>query len=229
MVVFLMLGDKLLIAQLRDMHGVAAGLHGIAGVRVQPRHHGALGHAGDIGVSALHLVIYNALEHGLALLVKFQPPALLPEDIGHFHRQGMEHGIHIHIHQVVEILLVPAADGINGFIRVGHGVEEGLQGAFQQLHEWLLHRIFVAAVEDGVLQNVEHAGAVCGDGAESNGKGHVFVRPLEPAQFRAALFMGHFPQNALHFLDFLLANQGKMVLLDDFLYHIDARSCVLIG
>ena len=94
-----------------------------------------------------------------------------------------------------------------------------MQGAFQQLHKGLLHRVFVTAVEHGVLQNVENAGAVTGDGAKCNGKGHIFVCPLEPAELCTAFFMGHFPKGTLHLRDLPPAQQGKMVLLDNLLNH----------
>ena len=214
-----MLGDELLIAQLRDVGRVAAGLHAVAVIGEQPGHHGPLQHPGRVGEGSLHFVVNNALKHGLPGVVKFQPPALLPEHIGAFHRRGMQHRVQVDLHQVAEILPVPAAHGVDGLVRVGHGIEEGLQGAFQQLHKGLLDGIAVAARQHGVLQDMKHAGGVGGDGAQAHGKGHIFVLPLKPHQLRAALPMLHLPERPLHLLDLSAAQQGKMIILNDLLYH----------
>ena len=218
-VVFGVLGNELLIGQRGNMDRVAPGGMMIAGIREQIGHHGVLQDIGHIGVSALHLVVHHPLEHGGAVLGKFQPPALLPEDPGVGGGPGVEHRVHVDVHQVAEVLPVPAGHGVDRFVRVGHGVEEGLQGAFQQLHKRLLHRIFLTAVQHRMLQNVENAGGIGGDGAEAHGEGHVFLLPLEPHQLGPAFFVLHFPEGALHFFDLPGTAQGEMVLFKDSFCH----------
>ena len=53
------------------------------------------------------------------------------------------------------------------------------------------------SAQNGVLQNVEYAGVVPGQGPEGNGKGLVLLRPLHPAQLQAGFFVDHFIQGAV--------------------------------
>ncbi len=104
---------------------------------------------------------------------------------------GMEDGVHIDPDQIHEILIIPAGNRIHGLVGVGHGVEEGFQGAFHQFHEGLLYRIPVRAAQHRVLQNMEHTSVILRQGAEGDGKGLVLILAVQPDQARAAFIMLH--------------------------------------
>ena len=95
-------------------------------------------------------------------------PALLAVDVGLVTDGGSEYCVQIYAGQVQKILLVAAGNGVEGLVREGHGVEEGVHGALQQFHEGFLHGVLVGAAQHAVLQNVENAGAVFGDGLEGD-------------------------------------------------------------
>ena len=181
----LMGAPELLIGQLGDHRRIAAGGEPVAGVREEHGHDGLAHHVLGAGVGALHFVEDHALVAGHAVFVELIVPALLVEDLRLLINGRAEHCIQIHPHQIQEILVIPAGNGVAGLVREGHGVEEGVHGVLHQLHEGLLHRIFLRTAEDGMLQNVEHAGAVLRQGGEGNGKGLVVIRALEPGQLCA--------------------------------------------
>ena len=159
---------------------MAAADEAIAVVREQQPHGFRLHQLIHIGERALHLAVHNAIVVGLGILaVEFVVPALLHEDLGLFVDGGAEHRVQVDLHQVVEIPIVAAAYGVHRLVRVGHGVQEGLHGALQQIHEGLPDREALGAVEHAVLEDVENAGVVLRQGLEGNGEGLVFVRPVK--------------------------------------------------
>ena len=62
-----------------------------------------------------------------------------------------------------------------------------------------------------MLQDMEHPGVVLGDGAEGNGKGLVFLFPLQPDQIRAVFLIGHTVQGGLQFRQRLVVLPDKTV------------------
>ena len=185
-------GDELLVGQLGDALRVAAADEAVAAVREQQTHGLRLHQLADIGESTLHLAVYNAVVIGLGVLaVELIVPALLHEDLGLFVDGGAEHRVQIDLHQVVEIFVVAAAYRVDRLVRVGHGVQEGLHGALQQIHEGLPDGETPGAVEHAVLQNVEYAGVVLRQGLEGDGEGLVLVCPGEVQKLCLCLFVPH--------------------------------------
>ena len=109
---------------------------------------------------------------------------------------GSKDGIQIYAHQVEKILLVPAGNGVHGFIGKGDGVQKGVHGALHQVHKGLFHRVFFRTAQHTVLQNVEHARIVLGQGLEGYGKKLVHFSVIHPAQLRPGFIMGHLIQRA---------------------------------
>ena len=123
----------------------------------------------------------------------------------------MEDCVQIDVHQIEKILIVPAGNGIHRLVRVGHGVQEGLDGGFQQLHKGLLDRVFVGTAEDGVLQNMEYAGGIDGQSLEGDGKSLVLIRPIQPAELCAGFGMDIFVKAAIQFRQRSRADGDKAV------------------
>ena len=199
MVILPVVRDELLIGQVRDAGGIPAGVEAVAVVGTEECV-GLMGHdAHGGGHAALHLVEHHAL---VADLIAFPlvPPALLTEDLRFMVDGGVEHRVQIHVDQVEKILIVPGAHGIDGLIREGEGVQKGLHGAFQQLHEGLLYRIPVRAAEHRMLQDMEHAGGILRQGLEGDGEGLVLVRPVQPAELGPGAQMLHFHQAGVQLL-----------------------------
>ena len=91
---------------------------------------------------AFHLVENDTLDlGGIRLRVRNIVPALLHEGIGALQDIGMEDRVQIYVHQGLEILVVLTGDGVHRHLRPGHRVQEGIHGAFLQLHERVLQRI----------------------------------------------------------------------------------------
>ena len=202
MVIRLVEPDKLLIGQFRYKGGIAAGLVGIAVVREQNRAGIAVQHALRRGEGALHLIVNHAVDgqvvlRGLHLIV----PSLLQKDLGLPVNPRVKHAVHIHVHQVPEILVIAAGYRINGLVRVGHGVQEGVQRPLHQLHKGILHRKFLRSLKHAVLQDVRKSGAVLRRGAKSNAK-HLVIVVVGHQENPGAAF--HVLQNhslGIHFLD----------------------------
>ena len=103
--------------------------------------------------------------------------------------QRAEHRVEIDGHEVKEILLVAAGDGIHRLVAEGQGIEIGLHRALQQRDERLLHREAPRTVQNAVLKDVEHARVVLRERFEADGKGFVLVRAVEIQQLRACFLM----------------------------------------
>ena len=115
--------QEFLIAQLRDIYRVTAGIFAVAGIREHCRMDIAVQDTLRGGEHALHLVVYNAVVGELAFwLFQLVVPAFLHEDFLLFSDIRVEDRVHVNVHEVLEISVVAACDRINGLIRVSHGV-----------------------------------------------------------------------------------------------------------
>ncbi len=190
MVILLVEGDELVVIQLEDGIRVSSAFKAVGGVRKLR----LLAMPEDDGVhrreSSLHLVIDHASHLQFVIRgVQFIVPAFLVQDIGLLIDFGEEHRVQVNPGEVQEILVVGAAHRIHGHVRGGHGVDEGVHGAFDQLHEGGLSREVFGAVEHRVFQDVRASGVVFGDGLESHAKHLVAVVAGQMQQLRAALFV----------------------------------------
>jgi len=107
-------------------------------------------------------------------------PSLLFEDAGAVVDGGMEHGIEVDAHEVLEVGRVGGGHWVHGLVREGEGVQERLHRRLEQVHERFLDGIGVGAAEDGVLEDVEDAGVIRGWRLEGDGERRVVIGAGEP-------------------------------------------------
>ena len=141
-------GGKGFIGQLRDMFRVAAGNKAVAGVREQKPGYFPLQKGVRCGEGSLHLAEHHALDGKRAAFVQLVMPALLAENLRLGMEQRVQYRIHIDPQEIHEILAVPAGYRVDCPVWEGHGVEEGVQGAFHQFHKRFLYRIALRAAQD---------------------------------------------------------------------------------
>ena len=196
--------DILLIGQRRDGGRVASGDEAVGRVREHRPAQGVL----QLGVRrrqcALHLVVDDAAHRAVLVPV----PALLLEHAPVHHRQRAEHRVEVDVHQVLEIRLVGRCEGVDRLVREGHGIQEGGHAALEQLQKRRLHRVFLAARQHRVLEDVEHAGIVGGKGAESDAEGLVVVVVLHQQDSRPADVVGQHGQRPVLFGARLALDEG---------------------
>ncbi len=172
--------QELLVAELGDPARVAAAFLRVGGVRKELRAHAVVEHAHGVGERALHLVEDHAVvaqARGLARLVpvELEMPPLLLEDGLLGVDGGVQHRVHVHVHEVVEVLLVGGGHRVDRLVGVGHGVQERLHGALDEVHERLLDGVALRPAEHRVLEDMEDAGGVGGRRLKGDGKGLVLV------------------------------------------------------
>ncbi len=191
--------QELLVGERGNRARVATALVRIGGVGIERGVDGIVQHAHGVGQRTLHLVEHHAViaqralaqARGAALAlgalrqVQLVVPALLLKN-GWLGIDGrVEHRVQVHVHQVVQILLVGGGNGVDGLVGVGHGVEERLHGAFNQVHERLLDGEFGRSAQYRVLKNMKHAGGIGRRRLKANGKGLVFVVACQVQQASA--------------------------------------------
>ena len=211
---------ELFISQRRDDGRITAGIEAVAGIREQQRKHFVFRELIDAAHCALHLIEHNALIAECAVLILFDVPALLIEDIGILKDCRCKDRVEIDLGQIKKIAQIAARNRIHGLIREGHRIEKGVHRAFEQLNKRLADRILRGAAEDRVLQNMENAGAVLRQRFKGNGKQLVFQPVINPDKLCAGLFKCHFDDSAVQLLRFADARDGKaMQFLSDFFQH----------
>ena len=197
--------------QIGDVRRIAAGFVGVAVVREEKLHRLPERDGVRIRECPLHLRIDHAVQGETVLLVELVVPALLIERHPVLDGERMQHGVHVHVHQVEEVSVVARGDGIDGLVRIGHRVQEGRQRTLQEFDERLLDGVLLRAAEDGMLQDVRHARAVLRHGLERDRKGLVLVVALQPREFGAVLLVGHAPEASGHLGKFGDGLDGEVV------------------
>ena len=182
-----------LVGQGGDGRRVAARHKAVGGIR----EHRALQGILQLGIRGSQRTLHLVVDHAADRAVRVPVPALLLEHGRVHHSQRAEHRVQVDIHQVAEIGLVGGGKGVDRFVREGHCVEEGCHAAFEQLHKGGTDRVFFAARQHGVLQNVEHAGVIGGEGAEADAEGLVDVLVLHQQHGCAADVMGEQGQSTV--------------------------------
>ena len=196
--------QELLVGERGNRARVAAALVRIGGVGIQRGVDGVVQHAHGVGQRALHLVEHHAVIAqrarvqvlgagltgvALAVLALRQVQLVVPAFLLKNGRLGVdgrvEHRVQVHIHQVVQILLIGGGDGVDGLIGVGHGVEERLHRALDQIDERLLDGELGRSAQHRVLKNMEHAGGIGRRRLKANGEGLVLVVARQVQQARA--------------------------------------------
>lgn len=183
--------QELLVGERGNRARVTAALVRIGGVGIERGVDGVVQHAHGVGQRALHLVEHHAVIVQRALAqargavaalaldalrqVQLVVPALLLKNGGLGIDGRVEHRVQVHVHQVVQVLLVGGGNGVDGLVGVGHGVEERLHGALDQIDKRLLDGELGRSAQHRVLKNMEHAGGIGRRRLKANGKGLVFV------------------------------------------------------
>ena len=190
MVVFSVEIQKLLIGQIRNLCRVSSRLHAVGSIRKQHIENFPVQHFLRGGKCPLHLIVNHAVVFQRAILcLQLVAPAFLAEDFFLFIDGGIEHGIQIHMHQILKILIVAAGHRIHGLVRISHGVQECVQRSLHQLHKRILQREMPGSAQDTVLQNMGHTGAVRRRRPESNIEHLILVVVFQQHHARPALFM----------------------------------------
>ena len=195
--------QELLVGERGNRARVATALVRIGGVGIERGVDGVVQHTHGVGQRALHLVEHHAVIAQRALAqaggaafalgalrqVQLVVPALLLKNGGLGIDGRVEHRVQVHVHQVVQILLVGGGNGVDGLVGVGHGVEERLHGALDQVHERLLDGKLGRSAQHRVLKNMEHAGGIGRRRLKANGKGLVLVvaRQIQQASARSGV------------------------------------------
>ena len=120
--------QKLFIGKLRNILRIAAGFHAVGIVREKIIHNLSVQHLVRGRKCSLHLIIYNTIiGKRTFLLLQMVIPALLAENLLLLINVRVKNRIQINVHQILEILVITAGYRITGLIRVGHGIQEGIQ------------------------------------------------------------------------------------------------------
>ena len=176
------------VGEVRNLRRIAARVHPIGGVRVKRLLGDLAEDGGGRRIGPLHLVEHHTLVGERPLRrVELVMPAFLPEGV--FRDQRKQHRIEIHINEVVKVLQVLARHRIGGLVRKCHGVEEGVERPLQQFDEGLLHRIFAAAAQDRMFEDMRHPGRILGRGLEGDAENLVLVVIAERQHFRPGPFV----------------------------------------
>ena len=162
MVVVLVEALEGLVAEGGDGVGVAAGVQPVGVVRQDAAHLLPFDDPVQAGVGALHLVVDDPLDRQRRADVpdplEVQMVPLLFEML--LGEQRPEHGVAVDSGDVLEVLPVHAGAGVDGLVRVGHGVQETGQAGFQQLVERVFDGISRRAAQRRVLQDVRQPAVV---------------------------------------------------------------------
>ncbi len=103
--------------------------------------------------------------------------------------RGMKDRVHIDVHEVFEILPVRARDGIDRLVGIGHGIQEGIDGALRKLYEGILHGILLRTAEHGMLDDMGHAGGIGHGGPKAYIKDLVWILVFNNSDPRSAFFV----------------------------------------
>ena len=137
-----MSSEEILISQVRNICRISTRYVVIYAVREKSLLQAVLDMCIHGGKSTFHLIENNTVVERFILL-NFVVPALLTEDAVVMIDRGTEDRVKIYPCKIYEILLVLGGYRIHGLIREGHGVQEGIHGAFDQIQEGFLHGIII--------------------------------------------------------------------------------------
>mmetsp|Transcript_17361 Transcript_17361/g.37781 ORF Transcript_17361/g.37781 Transcript_17361/m.37781 type:complete len:233 (+) Transcript_17361:144-842(+) len=116
-------------------------------------------------------------------------PPLLRMHHGIANRPRMEHGVRVHIDQIVKILGILRCHDVTRPVRIRERVQKRLKRPLQQLHERILRRVLATAAQHAVFEDVGNAGAVLRGSAEGDSEALVIVVGREGEQLGARLFV----------------------------------------
>ena len=155
-------GEEVLVGEVRDGLGVAAGLAAVDGVGKEA----PVDVAGELLLGLrevrLHLVVDDAVDgDGAGGVRRVGGAEVVPLALeGVLGEKRVEDGVEVDVGEVEEILLDVAGDRVVGAVAPGHGVEEGGHAHLDELEERVAHGEAARAAEDGVLEDVRDAAVV---------------------------------------------------------------------
>ena len=121
MIIFPVEIKELLVSQFRDHLGIPAGLICIGSIREKRVQDHPVQHALRRGERSLHLIVDHAADLQVRVrTVQLITPSLLAECLVALIDVRIKHRVHIHMHQVLEVLVIAARHRVHGLIRVGH-------------------------------------------------------------------------------------------------------------
>ena len=141
MIIFAVKIQIVLISQFRYLHRVTAGLHPIRSVWEQCILDVPVQNTVRIGVHTFHLVKHYAIVLKRCLFrLQLIVPAFLLKNFLFFIYIRIKNSIQIHMHQILEILIIAACHRVYGFVRIGHGIQKGIERAFGQFNKRIFYR-----------------------------------------------------------------------------------------
>ena len=83
-----------------------------------------------------HFVIYHTIIFQWSFwLLQMVIPSFLTENLFSLIDVRIKYRIQIHMHQILEILIITACHRIAGLVRISHGIQERIQRTFYQFHK----------------------------------------------------------------------------------------------
>ena len=102
-------------------------------------------------------------------------PSLLLENFLFLVYVGIKNRIQIHMHQILEILIIAARNRINCLVAVRHGIKKRIQGTLDKLHKRILHRKILGTAKNGMLYNMRNTCGICWRCAKADVKHLIFI------------------------------------------------------
>ena len=174
--VILMIKSKIsLIGQLRNMIRITAGILAVCVIRKKRLLNGSLQHLIRRRVRSLHLVVDNTVD-GQRGILGFQliMPALLHKNLFVADNIRMKNRIHVHIHQILKILIIVAGNRIQRLLRICHGIQKCVERSLHQFDKRILDRKLQRTTERRVLNDMWYTGLILRRRAKPDGK-HLIV------------------------------------------------------
>ena len=188
-----------LIGQVRDVDRIASRFVDIGGVGIEDRVDLP---AQDIlrgGQGSLHLVVDDAVDGDLTVrALCLVVPALLAENIPLPVDVGVKDGVQIDMREVFEVLVVAAGYRIDRLVRIGHGIQKGIEGSLDQFDKGVPDREVFRTAQDRVLNNMGDAGRILRRCPEGDVKDLVIVIPGQQRHPGAGLFVAQQPAVAVN-------------------------------
>ena len=146
---------------------------------------------GRIGTVIGNRRVMRIRRNRLRCAVELVMPAFLLEDRALLVDARIQHGVHVYVDEVEQILAIGGRHGIHRLIGEGHRVLERLHGRAQQVHERLFDRILLRPAQHRVLEDVEDPGVIRGRRLERDGERLVRIVVFQECEARAACGMAH--------------------------------------
>ena len=210
--------DEVFLGQVRDVVRIAARFNAIGRIGEEVFHDVPFELRVRRRKDAFHFIIDDAAINEVAVgRIEVVMPAFLHQDLFVLQHIREEDRIQVDVHQILEVGRIAAGNGIHGLIGEGHGVEEGVERAFDQFDEGFLQREFPGAAKNRVLADMGHTGAVRRRRTEGDGKDLIVVVIFDVKQAGTGLVVVQFISLAVEFRNVLRTLNGKAVNLLFFL------------